>query len=268
MKNKIKNSKIFGISVLRLFAYFLIYSVIGFIIETIFGVITKGVLESRTSFIYEPLCGIYGIGAIAMILSVQYCKNDNKKIFLTSFLVGTTMEYLTSFFAEIILHVKWWDYSDRFLNINGRVCLYYSIFWGFLGLILIKVINPKVDMFINFIKEKLNNKILKIIIKLSIIIFVIDFFSTWLAIDLFTTRIIEENDINVKNKAAITRKYNGIYKNETLSNIIYKLWGNKKMITTFPNIKVQDINGDIIYLDSFLKDIQPYYIMIYDKGIY
>ena len=106
---KLRNIKIFGISLVRLFAYFLIYGFIGSIIETIFGVLTKGVLENRTSFLYEPICGIYGIGAVIMISSLQYCKDDNKKIFFVSFLVGTIIEYLTSLFVEIILKIKWWD---------------------------------------------------------------------------------------------------------------------------------------------------------------
>lgn len=265
---KLRETKIFGISIRRIFAYFLIYGVIGFIIETIFGVITKGLLESRTSFLYEPICGIYGMGAALMILVLQYCKNDNKKIFLTSFLVGSIMEYLTSFFVEIVLHVKWWDYSDRLLNINGRICLYYSIFWGFLGIFLIKLINPKIDKFIDFIKEKLSKKMLNALIIASITIFTIDFFATWMAIDLFTIRMVEKNDIKVENREEITKKYNKIYGNEKLSHFIYRFWGDKKMIKTFPNIKVQDVDGNIIYLDSFLKEIQPYYFKVFDKKLY
>ena len=142
---KIKNVKLFNISIVRLFAYFLIYGFIGFIIESIFGMITKGVLESRTSFVNSPICGIYGIGATLMIIALQKYKNSNKKMFLVAFLVGTITEYSISFLAEVILHVKWWDYSENLLNINGRVCLYYSIFWGFLGLFLIKVLNPRVN---------------------------------------------------------------------------------------------------------------------------
>ena len=264
---KIRNIKIFGISIFRLFAYFLIYGVIGFVIETIFGVLTKGLLESRTSFLYEPICGVYGLGATAMILFLQSCKGDNKKIFLVSFLVGTSMEYLISFLAELILKVKWWDYSDRPLNINGRVCLYYSIFWGVLGIVLIKLINPKVDKFIDFIKKKINGKALNILIACFITLFTIDLFSTWIAIDLFTVRMIEQNDIKVENREEITKRYNEIYSNEKLANFIYTFWGDRKMITTFPNIKVQDVNGNMIYLDSYLKDIKPYYLKVFDKKL-
>lgn len=262
---KVKNTKICGISILRLFAYFLIYGFIGFIIESIFGIITKGVLESRTSFINSPICGIYGIGATIMVMTLQKYKNNKTKTFIIGFIVGTITEYLISFLAEVILHVEWWNYSDRVLNINGRICLYYSIFWGALGLLLINVINPRIDKFLDFIKTKLNKKMLKLITRLAIIFFILDFFSTWIAIDLFTTRMIVRNNIDVKNKEAIIQKYEKVYGNEFISKFIYKLWGDKRMIKTYPNIKVQDKEGNQIYLDMYLKNIKTYFIKFYDK---
>ncbi len=262
---KIKNIKISGISIVRLFAYFLIYGLIGFIIESIFGIITKGVLESRTSFINAPICGIYGLGATLMIIALQPYKKDKFKTFFVSFLVGTSIEYLISLLAEIVLHIKWWDYSDRILNINGRVCLYYSIFWGLLGLILIKILNPKIDKLLDFIKNKIGKKKINIISKIAMILFVFDFITTWISIDLFTTRMIVKNNINVKNKEAIVQKYESIYGNDVLNNLIHKIWGDRRMIKTYPNIKVQDIDGNTIYLDMYLKNIKTYFIKFYDK---
>ena len=262
---RLKNTKVFGISIVRIFAYFLVYGFIGFVIESIFGIITKGVLESRTSFINSPICGVYGIGATIMIMALQKYKDSNAKTFFIGFIVGTVTEYLISFLSEAILHVKWWDYSDRILNINGRVCLYYSIFWGVLGLLLVKVINPQIDKFLNSIKDKLNKKTLNAVIKIVMIFFILDFFSTWISIDLFTTRMIVRNNIDVKNKEAIIQKYENIYSNETISKIIYALWGDKRMIKTYPNIKVQNKDGKQIYLDMYLKNIQTYFIKIYDK---
>lgn len=257
-----------GIGAKKVFAYFFIYAFIGFIIEVIFGVITKGLVESRTSFMHAPLCGVYGLGAMLMVVSLQSCKDNNKKIFFVSFLVGTITEYIISFLAESIFNIKWWDYSDRILNINGRVCLYYSIFWGVLGLLLIKVINPKVDQFINFIKSKLSRKTINVVATVCITLFIMDLVCSWIAIDLFTTRMIVQNDINVKNKEAIIEKYDRIYGNEKLSNFIYTFWGDKRMIKTYPNIKVQDVNGKDVYLDQYLRHIQPYFIKVFDKKLY
>ena len=70
-KNKKKTLTINGISIWRILAYFIIYSVAGYIIETVYGMITKGVWESRQSFLYGPFCGIYGLGAVVMIIQVR-----------------------------------------------------------------------------------------------------------------------------------------------------------------------------------------------------
>ena len=73
-----KKFTIMGLSVWRILAYFIIYSVVGYIIETIFGIITKGTWESRQSFLYGPFCAIYGLGAAIMIIFLhKYSKNYN-----------------------------------------------------------------------------------------------------------------------------------------------------------------------------------------------
>ena len=132
-----KNKTIFGFSIWRLIAYFIIYSVLGFVIETAFGAVTKGVIESRKSFLYGPFCAIYGLGAVVMILCLQPFKKNNNTLFWGGFVVGSIIEYLVSLIGELIFHVIWWDYSDMPLNINGRVCVYFSIFWGLLGIYLV-----------------------------------------------------------------------------------------------------------------------------------
>ena len=77
--------------------------------------------------------------------------------------------------------------------------------------------------------------------------------------------MIVKNDIDVENKDQIIEEYNVIYGNEKLSNFIYKFWGDKKMIRTFPNLKVLDKNGNMIYFGGLL-DIQTYYFKIMDKS--
>ena len=70
VKNDVKKFTIFGVSIWRIFAYFIIYSVIGYIIETVFGMVTKGVIESRQSFLYGPFCAIYGLGAVNISIKI------------------------------------------------------------------------------------------------------------------------------------------------------------------------------------------------------
>ena len=267
--NVVQNKKTFtimGISIWRILAYFIIYSVIGYIVETLYGIITKGVWESRQSFLYGPFCGIYGLGAVIMIIFLHKYQKKYNALFIGGFIVGSIIEYVVSLFGETVLGVKWWDYSGMPLNLNGRICVYFSIFWGFLGMYLIASLNPKIDRLINWIKSKFKSlKTLKGVTIAIIILLLLDCIATGFAIDLFLIRMIAKNDINVENKEQVIQEYNTIYGNEKLSNFIYKFWGDKKMIKTFPNLKTIDKDGNIIYMDSLL-DIQPYYMQIYDKS--
>ena len=265
IKNK-KTFTIMGISIWRILAYFIIYSVIGYIIETLYGIITKGVWESRQSFLYGPFCGIYGLGAVIMIIFLHKYQKKYNALFIGGFIVGSITEYIVNLFGEMVLGVKWWDYSGMPLNLNGRICVYFSIFWGFLGMYLIASLNPKIDRLINWIKSKFKSlKALKGITITIIILLLLDCIATGFAINFFLIRMIAKNDINVENKEQVMQEYNTIYGNEKLSDFIYTFWGDKKMIKTFPNLKTTDKDGNIIYMDSLL-DIQPYYMQIYDKS--
>ena len=265
IKNK-KTFTIMGISIWRILAYFIIYSVIGYIVETLYGIITKGVWESRQSFLYGPFCGIYGLGAVIMIIFLHKYQKKYNALFIGGFIVGSITEYIVSLFGEMVLGVKWWDYSGMPLNLNGRICVYFSIFWGFLGMYLIASLNPKIDRLINWIKSKFKSlKALKGITITIIILLLLDCIATGFAINFFLIRMIAKNDINVENKEQVMQEYNTIYGNEKLSDFIYTFWGDKRMIKTFPNLKTTDKDGNIIYMDSLL-DIQPYYMQIYDKS--
>ena len=266
-KNAVKKKRtINGISIWRILAYFIIYSVLGYIIETVYGMITKGVWESRQSFLYGPFCGIYGLGAVVMIICLHKFPRKFNTLFIGGFIVGSIVEYVVSFVGEMLLGVKWWDYSNMPLNLNGRICVYFSVFWGFLGIYLIASLNPKVDKIIDWTKSKFKTyKALKTFVMTVFILLMIDCVSTAFAIEFFLVRMIVQNDIDVANKEAVIEQYDKIYGNEKLSKFIYEFWGDRKMIRTFPNLKINDKNGNIVYMDSLL-DIQPYYLKVHDKN--
>lgn len=254
-----KKFKLFGYTIWRILAYFIIYSVLGYIIETIFGIITKGTWESRQSFLYGPFCGIYGLGAVIMILSLQYFNQNNNRLFWGGFLVGSIIEYVVSWIGEILLNVKWWDYSNMPLNLNGRICVFFSIFWGLLAIYLMSYINPKVDRLINWIKTKISiNKLKVITLGVTIFLF-IDCVVTGYALKFFIVRKVYENNLQVVNKEQLDIAYNEIYSNEKLVDFIEKFWNDRKMIRTFPNLKIKDKDGNLIYFADYVGDIQPYY---------
>lgn len=264
-KSKKKEFSILGISIWKLGTYFIIYSFLGYIIETIFGIVTMGIWECRQSFLYGPFLGIYGVGAVAIILFSQFFDKNNFTLFLGGYAIGTAVEYAVSFLTEAILETKWWDYSGKILNINGRVCLLYSSFWGILTVFLVRKVNPKIDQFMRFLKKKISIKVLKSGVAFLIIFLAIDCLATCYAQDQFITRMVVEKGIPVSNYEEVQRKYEKTYQNEALANFIHTFWGDEKMIRTFPNIKIEDKDHNTIYLSSLLPEIQPYYKKIFEK---
>lgn len=213
----------------------------------------------------DHFCGIYGIGAVVIIIFSQYFNKNNFMLFLGGYIIGSATEYLISFLVEVILQTKWWDYSNNILNINGRICLLYSVFWGLLTLFVMKKINPFLDKIISKIESKLSAKLYKGILSIMILFLILNCIATCYAQNIFITRMVVINNIETNDLELRKEKYDKIIENEYLTNVINKYWNNKKMITTFPNIKIEDKSGNTIYLDSLLPEIQPYYIKVFDK---
>ncbi len=161
-----------------------------------------------------------------------------------------------------MLNTRWWDYSDKFLNINGRVSFIYCVFWGILGAYLLKIVNPKIDEILDWLKLKVkgNTIILKVLDIAMIIFLFLDFTITGIASDFYFNRITVENDLPVANKEKAIEKYNFIYKeHEELANIIYKFWGNEVMVKVLPNATIMLENGDLVLAKNYSPDIKPYY---------
>lgn len=135
-------------NVIEYFLYYTIYAFFGYICEVVYVAICTKKITNR-GYLYGPMVPIYGYGAIGVILALSWAKNMGYwfspiLVFVLGFLLTTTLEYLVSFFMEIIFHMRWWDYSDKFLNINGRVCLRNSSMFGALVLIVLYLLHPYV----------------------------------------------------------------------------------------------------------------------------
>ena len=262
-KKEKKKFTILGMSIWRVLAYFIIYSILGYLIETLFGLVTKGVIESRQSFLYGPFCAIYGLGAVIMIGLLQYFKKNNFTLFFGGFLIGSVVEYLVSLFGEMMLHVKWWDYSNMPLNINGRICVYFSIFWGILAIFLMTYINKKVDKLLIWLKEKINIKALKTITIITIIFMAVDCVFTGAALRMFYARIEHRGLIKMQNGEQYLLDYEEIQNRPGVKEFMEKYLSDEKMLKTFPNLKVTDINGNIVLVKDVFPDIQPYYVKLF-----
>ena len=94
---------------------------------------------------------------------------------------------------------------------------------------------------------------------------IVDVLATCYAQDKFITRMVVENNIAVKDYERRLKDYEETEKNEFLSSVINTLWNNKKMLKTFPNIKIDDANKNGSYIGSLLPDLQPYSIRIFPQ---
>ena len=258
-----KQFKILGFSIWRLMAYFILYSFMGFIIETAYGLLTKGVIESRQSFLYGPFCSIYGVGAVVMIVFLQYFKKNKYTLFFGGFLIGSVTEYLISLIGELIFNVIWWDYSNQPFNIGGRVCVVYSLFWGILAIYLISHFNPKVDYLIDKIKGKNTLKSLRILTIVCLVAIILDCVLTGFALMMFYSRLVNRYDLKLKNNQEYALVSNLYENNDFIRNVTDKLFSDKKMLKTFPNLKLTAEDGSIIYVDSLLPEITPYYVKVF-----
>lgn len=153
--------------------YFFAFSFFGWLMETLYAFVLSGQFVKR-GFLYGPLCPIYGYGALILIIFLAKYKNNGLKLFTYSAIVFSIFEYLVSYILEVLFHSFWWDYTNDFFNLNGRISIFYSFAWGIAAIILIGHIYPFVKKKLNTILSKIPYKVKSSIINLTCIIFVLD----------------------------------------------------------------------------------------------
>lgn len=159
--------KFFGYELYDVYYNFIIYSIFGWIYESCYVSVKTGNLVNR-GFLNGPIIPIYGIGATIVMIVFSPFKNQVFFIYLGGMILATVLEYVTSYLMEKIFHAKWWDYSDSKYNINGRICLLSSLFWGFLSVLMIEVLKPFSDTLIENIPRN-SGEIIAYIILIMII---------------------------------------------------------------------------------------------------
>lgn len=132
---------IFGIDIRVYFLLFMIYAILGWCMEVTCKLIQYKRFINR-GFLIGPYCPIYGYGAILITFLLKKYTNDPIALFFMAIIICGTLEYLTSYFMEKMFKARWWDYSQKKFNINGRVCLNTIIPFGLLGLFIMYVSNP------------------------------------------------------------------------------------------------------------------------------
>ena len=138
------------------FVYFIIYSFIGWIYETCYCTIHDKTWQNR-GFLYGPCIPLYGVGATItqlLFIEIPFSPLHNASypiIFVICAFGSFVLEYGTSFVLEKKFNARWWDYSEFPLNINGRVCLIFTMCFGVAGILVAHLIAPPIMTFVSMI---------------------------------------------------------------------------------------------------------------------
>jgi len=152
---------------------FLIYAFLGWCAEVIYATLKKGKFVNR-GFLSGPVCPIYGVGILAVLLILDPLKDNIILLFIGSIILTSVIEFLTGFILEKFFNQKWWDYTEEPFNIKGYICLKFSLRWGVACVVIVNIIHP---MILN---------LLLILPKPIIVIFLVLAFTS-LAVDMFFT---------------------------------------------------------------------------------
>lgn len=205
------------------FIMFLIYSILGWILEVIDTLIESKKLVNR-GFLIGPYCPIYGVVALFITNFLQNYLDKPLILFILSIVFCSIFEYIVSYVLEKIFNTRWWDYSHKKFNINGRICLENSIPFGIACLIMMYILNPFFDKLISMIPY---TQLFNITI-ICLGLYLFDFFVS-------LTIIYKLKNISKNVKQDSTEKVTKYVKKELLKT-------NKKLytrlITSFPNLKI------------------------------
>lgn len=159
--------------ILREFAWiFLIYGFVGWCTEVIFAAVNSGKFVNR-GFLNGPICPIYGFGILAVVRLLKPFGNNILLLFVGSVLITSGLEYITGFLLEKLFHQKWWDYSDVPFNIQGYICLKFSLLWGLACMFIVEIIHPLVIKFIHLLPSTLSTILCAVFLSAAITDFIL-----------------------------------------------------------------------------------------------
>lgn len=223
-----------------LFLLFITYSFIGWCMEVGCKLVELKKFINR-GFLIGPYCPIYGWGCILIILLLNKYTDDPLVLFIMAIVICSILEYFTSYFMEKLFKARWWDYSRRKFNINGRICLETMIPFGLLGCLIMYFVNP----FFVSVYSKIPSNILIIISSVLFTIFLID---NIISYTIMFKMKIPKIKISKDSTEEITEYVRSILaKRSFLYKRLMKAYPNMKILRN----KVMSINNDIDNINQY-----------------
>ncbi|HBA63658.1 MAG TPA: hypothetical protein DCZ20_07365, partial [Lachnospiraceae bacterium] len=147
--------------------YFFIYGFLGWCTEVAFAAFKEKRFVNR-GFLNGPICPVYGFGVGIVVSLLQPFASNLILLYLISTVVVTVLEWFTGFLLEKLFHSRWWDYSDMPLNLNGYVCLLFSLIWGVACVFIVKIFHPLIVTLTNLLPHSVG---IVLILLLGIVLF-------------------------------------------------------------------------------------------------
>lgn len=187
-------------SILQWMLFFYIYCFFGWIIESTYVSVCTGNWVNR-GFMRGPVIPIYGTGAIIILFAVIPFRTSPILVFIIGTIAASVLEFVTGFVMERIYKVRYWDYSDKPFNLCGYICLFNSLCWGVLSILLIYLVHSWVEKGVLF----LNDMVLLSIDSGISSLFIVDLFnSSTTAVELkkmlANSQKLKDDLMNVHNK--------------------------------------------------------------------
>lgn len=187
-------------SLLQWMLFFYIYCFFGWIIESTYVSVCTGNWVNR-GFMRGPVIPIYGTGAIIILFAVIPFRTSPILVFILGTIAASVLEFVTGFVMERIYKVRYWDYSDKPFNLCGYICLFNSLCWGVLSILLIYLVHSWVEKGVLF----LNDMVLLSIDSGISSLFIVDLFnSSTTAVELkkmlANSQKLKDDLMNVHNK--------------------------------------------------------------------
>ena len=229
-------------TVCYVFLLFIIYSFVGYILEIANCSIQSKMLVLNRGFFLGPYLPIYGVSCLLMGSFIIRYKDDLLTVFVMSAFVCTTVEYITSYVLEKIFKARWWDYSDKKFNIEGRVCLFNAFLFGIGGVFFTYVLNP----FVLTIVGKLPILVLRIVSLTLIVVFLVD-----VIITITTLYQVKVSTIKFK-KRDVTQELTKIIREELAKKRDIKTnFFVRHMLNAFPWINLSDYDNPLSKLKRY-----------------
>lgn len=203
-------------------ALFLLYSFLGWIVESIYCFIVDKKFVNR-GFLIGPCLPIYGFGCLIIVFMLDKFRESPILLFVMATFMCSILEYITSYIMEKIFKTRWWDYSNMKYNINGRICLRNMMFFGVLAILMSYFVNP----FILSVIDKVNFTLIKVITVLAFIIFLIDV--------LVSSKII----YNIKGVGVTLKDGTEEISNRVKEKLRSEGILNRRVVNAFPNFKIK-----------------------------